>query len=131
MKINTVPTTPIAGQKPGTSGLRKKVSVFRQPAYLENFVQSIFDNLKKTSYITAFFHLEEDELNRDEFAKVKAQFNEFVTNQYYQIYNEKDSVSYGSESLNMTAQQLDEIREKQKLAFFWRRAFRPGLRSSV
>lgn len=45
MKINTVPTTPIAGQKPGTSGLRKKVSVFRQPAYLENFVQSIFDNL--------------------------------------------------------------------------------------
>lgn len=85
--------------------------------YYQNARQSIFDNLKKTSYITAFFHLEEDELNRDEFAKVKAQFNEFVTNQYYQIYNEKDSVSYGSESLNMTAQQLDEIREKQKLAF--------------
>lgn len=85
--------------------------------YYQNARQSIFDNLKKTSYITAFFHLEEDELNRDEFAKVKAQFNEFVTNQYYQIYNEKDSVSYGSESLNMTAQQLDEIREKRKLAF--------------
>ncbi|WRH61029.1 MAG: alpha-D-glucose phosphate-specific phosphoglucomutase [Fuscovulum sp.] len=43
MTIRTVPTQPIAGQKPGTSGLRKKTPVFMGHHYLENFVQSILD----------------------------------------------------------------------------------------
>ena len=45
MQITTVPTHPIDGQKPGTSGLRKKTHVFMGPHYLENYVQAIFDGI--------------------------------------------------------------------------------------
>jgi phosphoglucomutase len=43
MSVTTVRTSPFEGQRPGTSGLRKKVTVFKTPGYLENFVQAVFD----------------------------------------------------------------------------------------
>jgi phosphoglucomutase len=43
MTIRTISSAPFDGQKPGTSGLRKKVRVFQQANYSENFIQSVFD----------------------------------------------------------------------------------------
>ncbi|CAN0444117.1 unnamed protein product, partial [Discosporangium mesarthrocarpum] len=48
LKVDTIKTAPIAGQKPGTSGLRKPTKTFMQEPYLHNFVQATFDAVKAT-----------------------------------------------------------------------------------
>jgi phosphoglucomutase len=64
-KVIRKSTTPIPNQRTGTSGLRRKVTEFQQPHYLENFVQSIFDTIEQRSRTTLvvggdgrFFNLE-------------------------------------------------------------------------
>src|SRR4051794_17552630 len=48
MRVLSLPITPFPDQRPGTSGLRKKVPVFRHPLYIEAFVQSVFDALPES-----------------------------------------------------------------------------------
>ncbi|CAK9161017.1 unnamed protein product [Ilex paraguariensis] len=50
LKVNSVPTKPIEGQKTGTSGLRKKVKVFMQENYVANWIQALFDSLPPEDY---------------------------------------------------------------------------------
>ena len=45
MNVLTMPTRPYDDQRPGTSGLRKPVAIFRQPHYLENYLQAIFETV--------------------------------------------------------------------------------------
>lgn len=49
-KIVIIPTTPYMDQNPGTSGLRKRVTHFRQESYIQNFIQSIFDAHNKEEF---------------------------------------------------------------------------------
>uniref|UniRef100_A0A7N0RD38 phosphoglucomutase (alpha-D-glucose-1,6-bisphosphate-dependent) n=1 Tax=Kalanchoe fedtschenkoi TaxID=63787 RepID=A0A7N0RD38_KALFE len=51
IKIVSVPTKPIEGQKTGTSGLRKKVKVFMQENYLANWIQALFNSLPKEDFV--------------------------------------------------------------------------------
>lgn len=84
---------------------------------MHNGKKAIFDNLAKTSHITAIFYLEEDELNKDDFAKIKIQFDEFVTNSFYQLYDANDTISYGAHFPIVDHETLDRIRLSKDLQF--------------
>lgn len=85
--------------------------------YYRHTERLIYSNLEKTVYITALFYMEEDELNREEFLKVRTQFNEFVNNSLYQIYDQNDSLCYGSNYLRVSPKYINEIRLKKHLSF--------------
>ena len=63
--IETVATTPYPDQKPGTSGLRKKVRVFQQPHYAANFIQAVFDVVERPADATLVIGGDGRFLNRE------------------------------------------------------------------
>ncbi len=93
------------------------ISILIYGLFYRNAEKEIFKDLEKTSYLTALFYLEEDELNKEEFSQIKAQFQQFVSNTYYQIYDESDSIYYGAETVQIPHETLEQIRQKEKLSF--------------
>ncbi len=93
------------------------ISALTYGLYYNSLKKSIDNNLARMSQVVALFFLEEDELNKEEFVTVKEQFEEFVSNSYYQIYSEYDTISYGMLSGRIPSERLNEIREKESLSF--------------
>jgi phosphoglucomutase len=63
--IRVIDTTPYPDQKPGTSGLRKKVRVFQQPHYAANFIQAVFDSVERLAGATLVIGGDGRFLNRE------------------------------------------------------------------
>ncbi|MCD7973462.1 MAG: HAMP domain-containing histidine kinase [Candidatus Azobacteroides sp.] len=93
------------------------ISLLIYTLYEKNTKKALYINLEKTSYITAWFFLEEDELNKEDFAVIKEQFKEQVLNPFYHIYNAENKISYGSEEAVVPVEYLEEIRKKGEVRF--------------
>jgi len=85
--------------------------------YYKNAENIIFDNLKKVAHISAVFYLEEDELSAKEFEKIKEQFEEIVSDSSYQVYDDKNQIAYGLESIQISSSILDKIRLNRSASF--------------
>jgi signal transduction histidine kinase len=93
------------------------IAVLIYGLYFNNTKNGIYSNLKKTALITAYFHLEEDELNTEEFESVKKQFKELVLNTYYQVYNIDNMIVWGADSPVVSVDILNKIHQKRELEF--------------
>lgn len=85
--------------------------------YYNNVEKSIYYSLQKTVQITALFYLKEDELSSKDFAKIRKQFEEVVSDSFYQIYDEDNAVSYGAKPADISPNILNRIRKEKQLSF--------------
>lgn len=93
------------------------ISLLIYGLFYNNTKKSIYRNLEKTAHISALFYLEEDELNDREFAKIKAQFEEIVTDSYYQVYDMHNNIAYGVGVSDIPVSILDRIRLNRHMSF--------------
>lgn len=85
--------------------------------YFSNARQSVYSDLEKTAFISAWFYLEEDELSSQEFEKIRTQFEETAINSNYQVYNSLNRIAFGVEPADIPVHILDEIRQKESVSF--------------
>ncbi|WP_029902732.1 HAMP domain-containing sensor histidine kinase [Prevotella sp. 10(H)] len=85
--------------------------------YYKNTEKSIYNNLDQTAHISALFYLEEDELSAKEFDKIKEQFEEIISDSYYQVYDKNNQIAYGLGSPDIPVLLLDKIRNVKHLSF--------------
>ena len=93
------------------------ISVLIYMLYYENIKKETYKNLRKTAYIVALFHLEEDELNVREFEKVQKQFEEMVSGVSYQVYHKSGKLAYGNKRKHVDPEILKVIEREKKLDF--------------
>lgn len=103
------------------------ISFFIYVLYQKNTQRAVNKNLEKTAYLVAFFHLEEDELNANEFESVRKQFDAIVAGDSYQVYNQNDEIVWGNKNETISLSTLNAIREKRSLSFSSENEFCHGL----
>lgn len=95
--------------------------------YVQNSQKILYNNLEKIAYITALFHLEEDELNAKQFEKVKKQFDEIVSGTIYQVYDEKGDIVWGNFEDKIPYGLLEKIQKEKSLNFITETSFCTGI----
>lgn len=96
------------------------ISILIYGLYYKNAEEAIYNNLEKTAHISALFYLEEDELSAKEFDKIRKQFEEIVSESFYQVYDSENKIVYGIQSLDIPIipiSVLEKIRKNDHLAF--------------
>ncbi|MCD8166731.1 MAG: hypothetical protein LUE93_11815 [Bacteroides sp.] len=93
------------------------VSISIYQLYSHTVQRSIYNNLRKTAWVAAWFYLEEDELTEKEFEKVKQQFKEVDAGVVYQLYDVHNIIVFGEPSHPVPGHFVEKIRSVKQMSF--------------
>ncbi|MCC8144200.1 MAG: HAMP domain-containing protein [Tannerellaceae bacterium] len=85
--------------------------------YSRNTERTVYNNLKKTAWIAAWFYFEEDELSEKEFEKIRIQFEDLVVGVSYQLYDIHDTIVFGDTSNSVPKRYLEKVRSELQTQF--------------